>query len=120
MLPVSPRRVRRGPPEPETAMTASILEAPAAGERVVDLHFADFAAEHAATRLMLSRVPEQQLDWRPHPKSRTLGELATHVAEIPNRGAAILTLDHVDTTTRPAPTTPPSTTVGLLALHDAA
>ncbi len=102
-------------------MTATTLEAPTViDESVVDLYFADLADEHAATRLMLSRVPEQQLDWRPHPKSRTLGELATHVAELPNRGAAILTLDHVDTANRPAPTTPPATNAGLLALYDAA
>lgn len=38
-------------------MTAATLEAPAANvESVIDLHFSDLAAEHAATRRMLSRV----------------------------------------------------------------
>ncbi|WP_343745802.1 DinB family protein [Chitinophaga sp.] len=39
--------------------------------------------EAATTRKMLSRVPEDKYDWKPHPKSMTLGRLATHVAELP-------------------------------------
>lgn len=39
--------------------------------------------EAEATRRLLDRVPENQLSWRPHPKARTLGELAMHVAVVP-------------------------------------
>jgi uncharacterized damage-inducible protein DinB len=41
--------------------------------------------EHEAqtTRRVLERVPEDRLTWRPHPKARTLGELALHVATVP-------------------------------------
>jgi len=39
--------------------------------------------EAATTRRLLERVPEEHLDWRPHPKARTLGELAFHVATVP-------------------------------------
>ena len=41
--------------------------------------------EHEAktTRRVLERVPDGQLTWRPHPKARTLGELALHVAMVP-------------------------------------
>jgi uncharacterized damage-inducible protein DinB len=46
----------------------------------------EFDAEMAATRRLLERVPADQLDWRPHPKSRSLGELATHVTELPRWG----------------------------------
>ena len=35
----------------------------------------------------LERVPQAKLDWRPHPKSRTLGELAQHVASLPSAAA---------------------------------
>jgi uncharacterized damage-inducible protein DinB len=40
--------------------------------------------EHEAvtTRKILERVPEGKNDWRPHPKSMTLGRLAGHVAEL--------------------------------------
>ena len=41
----------------------------------------EFDAEMASTRKLLERVPVDRLEWRPHPKSRTLGELATHVTE---------------------------------------
>ncbi len=39
--------------------------------------------EAEATRRLLERVPENHLSWRPHPKARTLGELAMHVAVVP-------------------------------------
>jgi uncharacterized damage-inducible protein DinB len=40
--------------------------------------------EHEAgnTRKTLERVPSAQLGWRPHEKSFTLGELASHIARI--------------------------------------
>ena len=39
---------------------------------------------------MLDRVPTDKLDWRPHAKSMSLGELAFHVASIPARAASLL------------------------------
>lgn len=36
------------------------------------------------SRAILEAVPEDRMDWRPHEKSWTLGELATHLANIPN------------------------------------
>ena len=43
----------------------------------------EFDHEAAVTRTVLERVPEAQAGWRPHRKSMTLGELATHLASIP-------------------------------------
>lgn len=45
--------------------------------------------ESQATRRVLERVPEDQLRWKPHPKSMTLGQLAMHVANIPGNIAEI-------------------------------
>ncbi|HVO13005.1 MAG TPA: DinB family protein [Vicinamibacteria bacterium] len=42
----------------------------------------EFDHEMAGTRRTLERVPEGRLSWRPHPKSYTLGELATHLANL--------------------------------------
>jgi len=42
----------------------------------------EFDEEMALTRKVLARVPEDRLTWRPHPKSWTMAELATHVAWI--------------------------------------
>jgi uncharacterized damage-inducible protein DinB len=45
---------------------------------------------------MLERIPNGNDDWRPHAKSRTLGELATHVAQLPGFGIIMLTRDEFD------------------------
>ena len=42
---------------------------------------AEFTQEAANTRKMLERVPEDQLGWKPHEKSMSLGRLAGHIAE---------------------------------------
>jgi uncharacterized damage-inducible protein DinB len=54
--------------------------------RVGETFLREFDAEMAATRRLLERVPADQFDWKPHPKSRSLGELATHVTELPRWG----------------------------------
>src|SRR5437764_10230831 len=43
----------------------------------------EFDQEMANTRKVLERVPEDKLDWQPHPKSHTIGWNANHLAEIP-------------------------------------
>lgn len=45
---------------------------------------------------MLERVPNGKNDWRPHAKSRTLGELATHLAQLPGFGLMMCTRDEFD------------------------
>jgi uncharacterized damage-inducible protein DinB len=39
--------------------------------------------EAPTTRRALERVPADKLDWKPHAKSMSLGELAMHVATLP-------------------------------------
>jgi uncharacterized damage-inducible protein DinB len=51
----------------------------------------EFDQEIANTRKLLECVPDGDFEYRPHPKSMTLGRLATHVAELP--GWAAMTLD---------------------------
>ncbi len=46
--------------------------------------------ELALTRRLLERLPETALAWRPHGKSMSLGELASHLAEILRWGLPIL------------------------------
>jgi uncharacterized damage-inducible protein DinB len=45
---------------------------------------------------MLERVPNGNNDWRPHAKSRTLGELATHLAQLPGFGILMATRNEFD------------------------
>jgi uncharacterized damage-inducible protein DinB len=60
------------------------------------LLFPDLESELATTRRMLDRVPNDNNDWRPHAKSRTLGELATHLAQLPGFGLMMCTRDEFD------------------------
>jgi DinB superfamily len=39
---------------------------------------------------VLERVPDNQLNWRPHEKARTLGELTRHVASVPGGVAQLV------------------------------
>jgi uncharacterized damage-inducible protein DinB len=55
----------------------------------VAMLFLDLEPELAATRRMLERFPAEHAAWKPHEKSMSLHELATHVAELPGFGAAI-------------------------------
>jgi uncharacterized damage-inducible protein DinB len=50
----------------------------------VDALLPEFDREMANTRRVLERIPDDRLAWRPHAKSFTLGELATHVATLPS------------------------------------
>jgi uncharacterized damage-inducible protein DinB len=58
--------------------------------------FPDLESELATTRRMLERVPNGNNDWRPHAKSRTLGELATHLAVLPGFGLMMATQKEFD------------------------
>lgn len=40
--------------------------------------------EVALTEKFLNRIPSDKLDWRPHPKSMSLKQLGSHLAEIPS------------------------------------
>ncbi len=62
--------------------------------------------EAPATRRVLERVPQDQLGWRPHEKSLTLGQLALHVATLPGAIAEVSTRPTFDVKTeipRPSP-----------------
>jgi uncharacterized damage-inducible protein DinB len=50
----------------------------------------EYDHEVATTRRLLDRVPDDKLGWRPHAKSMTLGELATHISNLPEWGTTIL------------------------------
>lgn len=45
----------------------------------------EFEHETAAARLLLERVPAEPAAWKQHPKSMSLGELPTRLADVPFR-----------------------------------
>jgi uncharacterized damage-inducible protein DinB len=44
----------------------------------------EFDHEMANTRKVLERIPDDKLEWQPHPKSHTIGWNANHLANIPD------------------------------------
>ena len=59
--------------------------------------------EMAGTRRTLERVPDAKLGWRPHPKSPTLGGLATHLANLPSWTKITLETSELDIAPKGAP-----------------
>jgi uncharacterized damage-inducible protein DinB len=56
----------------------------------------EFDQEMANTRTLLERLPDGQLDFRPHEKSLTMLELASHVVNLPNWTEMTLTTTELD------------------------
>jgi uncharacterized damage-inducible protein DinB len=52
---------------------------------------AEYDHEMGTTRRLLERVPDDKLSWKPHQKSMSFGELATHLGRIPQWAGTILT-----------------------------
>lgn len=63
---------------------------------LVQALLAEFDQEMRTTRRVLERVPDGKLDWKPHPKSMTLGALASHIAEMATWGSITLQTDSLD------------------------
>ena len=61
----------------------------------------EFDHEMANTRKSLERVPDGKFDWKPHPKSMTLGGLATHLSTINHWAEAIVGQDSFDVSSAP-------------------
>lgn len=70
---------------------------------LVPLFLKEMDREAATTRKMLSRIPDDKYNWKPHEKSMTVRRLATHIAELPGWITMVLTTDSLDFATRNAP-----------------
>ena len=55
-----------------------------------------FIEEGATTRKMLSRIPDDKFDYKPHVKSMDIKRLATHIADLPGWLHFTLTTDELD------------------------
>ncbi|MFQ5641006.1 MAG: DinB family protein [bacterium] len=56
----------------------------------------EFDNEMAKTRTILERIPTDKFVWKPHEKSWTMGDLATHLANIPSWTLHTLNEDSLD------------------------
>lgn len=61
--------------------------------RLVDPILMELDQEAEITKRLLDIIPEDKLSWRPHPKAKSLGELAMHVATLQGGVAEISQLD---------------------------
>ena len=87
---------------------------------LVDALLPEFDHEVASTRRLLDRLPDGKLDWRPHPKSMTLGTLASHLSELGHWGQATITLPAIDLElmARPADYVAPATRAAIVAVFE--
>jgi uncharacterized damage-inducible protein DinB len=74
--------------------------------KAIDVLLQELEQEAGTTRRVLERVPADQLAWKPHAKSMSLGQLALHVATVPGNVAEIAAQPsfNVPTFTQPSAT----------------
>ena len=68
----------------------------------------ELAREAPSARILIERMPLDQLDWRPHAKSRTLAELAWHMASVPLVVSTVIQNDRQERSQAPWPKLPGS------------
>src|SRR5258705_4285133 len=54
--------------------------------RIAESLIAELEREAKSTVRILERVPADQLEWQPHEKSMSIGQLAWHIATMPRNG----------------------------------
>jgi uncharacterized damage-inducible protein DinB len=75
--------------------------------------------EAAITKRVLERIPEDQLSWKPHPKSMSLGQLGLHIATIPGNLSRLAQVDEFDASTASFDQPPAGSVNELLTALDA-
>lgn len=89
----------------------------AATPSIKTIAFSDLEKELGVNRALLERVPDDKLDWKPHPKSFSLGALATHVAMLPFWITSTVQNDFFDLSLA-THATPPANREGILQLFE--
>lgn len=68
---------------------------------MIEMFKKELEQESITTRKMLERIPNDKYDWQPHPKSMTIRQLATHIAELPTWVPMVLHTEELDFATAP-------------------
>ena len=87
---------------------------------MIQMLLTEMDQEAQITRKMLARIPNDRFDWQPHPKSMTMRQLTTHIAELPGWVAMALTTDGLDFAANPYAPPILNTTDELLATFETA
>lgn len=85
---------------------------------IIETFLKELNEEAQTTRKMLQRVPADKFDWQPHPKSMSMKQLATHIAELPSWVAMAVTTDELDFAKMNYTPTPVNSTDDLLELFE--
>src|ERR1700761_479340 len=64
--------------------------------QIIQMFLKEVEQEAQTTRKFLSIVPNDKFDWRPHPKSMTIRQLATHIVELPGWISLAIHTDELD------------------------
>jgi uncharacterized damage-inducible protein DinB len=86
---------------------------------IKDALLPEFDHEMATTRRVLERVPEPELAWKPHDKSMALGQLAGHIARIPQWCNVVLDTAMFDLDALPNDARQPESSSALVQEFDA-
>ena len=84
----------------------------------LQLFIEELNREAIATRKMLAAVPNDKYDWKPHPKSMTIRQLAGHIAELPGWIEMALHTNELDFAANPYTSPDIKDTAGLLAYFE--
>jgi uncharacterized damage-inducible protein DinB len=63
---------------------------------MINMFLKEMEQEAATTRKMLASIPEDKYDWKPHEKSMSVKQLATHIAELPGWVSMTIHTDELD------------------------
>lgn len=74
--------------------------------------------EAETTRKMLSAIPTDKFDWKPHPKSMTIKVLATHIADIFTWFGMVINTSELDFAKNPYQAEEVNTTPELVSLFE--
>jgi len=84
----------------------------------IPMFLKEMEQEAATTRKMLERVPTDKLNWQPHPKSMTMMNLATHIAELPDWVTMAVTTEELDFAKMPYKPTVVADNAELIAIFE--
>src|SRR5580698_6249049 len=99
-------------------MEPPVTEKAAAEKTLISRMLREFREEAATTRRVLDRIPGDQLTWKPHTKSMSLGQLAWHIANTPGNISKLAQQESFDVTQSTFVPSQPNSLEEILAAHE--
>ena len=81
---------------------------------IIPMLLTEMEQEAQTTRKMLAIIPNDKFSWKPHEKSMSIKQLATHIAELPSWVSVTLTTSELDFAANAYEPTDINTTAGIL------